>query len=427
MVQAFNTFREYILNQGTHLTENREVIKQVRLVNSLSFIGIFAYGVWALSYVMDDYKITTIESVIAMIMLIFVIWCNSRGWFSFALLTQYFGSILQIVYWGVGHGAADGSEYLLVVTTAMSLMYFKNIFILGALFIFNISCFGFIQYMNTTYGPLLDNGNDLYYSNILSAFLVLFLISYYFKRENQIQEKLLLDQNKKLGIEKKKSENLLQQVNASNKDLQEKSEIITLKNHQNELLLKEIHHRVKNNLQIISSLLFLQSEEIRDQDVSDAIESSQRRVETMAMIHQKLYQRSNLAAIEMKDYLTNLGESLLDAYVDGHHDIELRIQMEPIEFNIDMAVPIGLIANELITNCLKYAFPNFRPGIIQIIFDKEVDGRYSLMIKDDGIGKTNTSHKISFGFKLVELLVKQIKGSMTSGNDDGHWVEIKFK
>ena len=211
----------------------------------------------------------------------------------------------------------------------------------------------------------------------------------------------------------------------TNQILSEQKEVIQLKSNQNELLLKEIHHRVKNNLQTISSLLFLQSAHIEDADVKQAVSAGQHRVESMALIHQKLYQRDNLAAIEMKDYLTNLGKSLIDTFSSNPDKIDLTVEMDELELDVDTAVPLGLIANEVITNSLKYAFPNGNSGNIQINMTKEVDEKLELFIKDNGIGNANTESGTSFGMQLINLLISQLGGKMESGMDNGYWVRLK--
>ncbi|TAE52331.1 MAG: hypothetical protein EAZ89_08640, partial [Bacteroidetes bacterium] len=168
----------------------------------------------------------------------------------------------------------------------------------------------------------------------------------------------------------------------------QKSEI-QAKSNQNELLLKEIHHRVKNNLQTISSLLHLQSAHIKDADVKQAVAAGQHRVESMALIHQKLYQRDNLAAIEMKDYLSNLVTSLIETFDADPDRITFHLDMPELELDVDTAVPLGLIVNELITNSLKYAFPDGRAGTITVSLQKTGD-QLDLLVADNGVGSANT-------------------------------------
>ncbi|MEM6264112.1 MAG: sensor histidine kinase, partial [Bacteroidota bacterium] len=191
-----------------------------------------------------------------------------------------------------------------------------------------------------------------------------------------------------------------------------------------ELLLKEIHHRVKNNLQTISSLLFLQSAHIQDEDVKQAVAAGQHRVESMALIHQKLYQKENLAAVEMKDYLHNLTNSLVDTFGYQPERIQVHIDMEELELDVDTAVPLGLIVNELITNSLKYAFPDGRKGKITVNLAQQADGKLELQVADDGIGAANTERGTSFGSQLIQLLTQQLGGTIEQSAEDGYCTKI---
>jgi len=204
--------------------------------------------------------------------------------------------------------------------------------------------------------------------------------------------------------------------------LTEKNKIIQNKNQQNETLLKEIHHRVKNNLQTISSLLYLQSTNITDQDAKEAISQGQRRVESMALIHKNLYQRDNLAGIEMKDYIFRLANNLKDACITNEQEIDIDINMTETELDVDTAIPLGLIINELLTNVFKYAFPEKNNGKIEISFSKGKYERFRLTIKDNGIGHTKL--ETGFGSQLIQLLTKQLEATFSDGNDNGYWCTI---
>lgn len=190
-----------------------------------------------------------------------------------------------------------------------------------------------------------------------------------------------------------------------------KTHLLERQNKEKEFLLKEIHHRVKNNLGIVSSLLSLQSALIEDQEVKDVMEESENRVYSMSMIHQKLYQGKNIDSIEMKDYFINLGNHILDSYGMGSRII-MNYAMEPIELDVDTAIPLGLIVNELLVNSLKYAFPNERKGEI-IISLFEIDNNIlHLEVSDNGIGIKSdaTDSGTGFGTQLIGLLVKQLEG-----------------
>ncbi len=206
-----------------------------------------------------------------------------------------------------------------------------------------------------------------------------------------------------------------------------KNALLQVQNEEKEFLLKEIHHRVKNNLEIVSSLLALQSEQITDKKVRDAMQKSQHRVHSMSMIHQKLYQGKSLAAIDMKDYFANLGSYILDTF-DANERIEVKCLMDSIELDVDMAVPIGLIVNELLTNSMKYAFPNGEKGEI-IVRLQEEDTQLFLEVSDNGIGKplTGISEGTGFGTQLISLLTKQLEGKMSLTVKDGTSVSFEFQ
>ena len=134
------------------------------------------------------------------------------------------------------------------------------------------------------------------------------------------------------------------------------------------MLLKEIHHRVKNNMQIVSSLLDHQTQFIKDKKVIEIFTESQNRIASMALVHEKLYQSKDLAKIDFNDYISDLVANLFQSYVKNSGKIKLNMNIENIQLDIDLAIPCGLIINELVTNSLKYAFPAGRVGEIKVVF-----------------------------------------------------------
>lgn len=200
------------------------------------------------------------------------------------------------------------------------------------------------------------------------------------------------------------------------------------KNQEIELLLKEIHHRVKNNLQTISSLLNLQSATISDPAALKAVQESQNRVRSMSLIHQKLYQDKNLATVEMKDYLETLAQTLLDTYGNMEGRVKLHFPMSELELDVDTAIPLGLIANELITNSLKYAFSAGREGKIEVSLILGDDQQYCLRISDNGLGIQNQGNEsgTGFGSRLILLLAIQLNGQVEIQDDRGVTTLIKF-
>ncbi len=183
-----------------------------------------------------------------------------------------------------------------------------------------------------------------------------------------------------------------------------------------ELLLKEVHHRVKNNMQIISSLINLQSQLIGDKEHRDIFSETSARVRTMALVHEKLYQSENFAKINFREYLHELVAGLISMYKRDGVNVDLIIRVEDIEIGIDRAIPCAQIVNELVSNSLKYAFGPGDKGVIEISFGKTDQGKYSLFVADNGRGLPEglDIEKVkTLGLQLVAGLVKQLKGDLS--------------
>lgn len=213
---------------------------------------------------------------------------------------------------------------------------------------------------------------------------------------------------------------------AVNHELEDKNKLLDKRNAENELLMKEIHHRVKNNLEVVSSLLALQSAQIDDQNTKDTMAESQNRVNSIGIVHQKLYQGTNLGAVEMKDYFLNLSESILESY-GAEQRIDLELVMNNLDLDIDTAVPLGLIVNELLTNTIKYAFPKGENGTITIKLQKQDNNILRLEVADNGVGKSGITHGTGFGGQLISLLTHQLNGTMTEENQKGTTFIFDFK
>jgi two-component sensor histidine kinase/putative methionine-R-sulfoxide reductase with GAF domain len=195
-----------------------------------------------------------------------------------------------------------------------------------------------------------------------------------------------------------------------------------------EVLLREINHRVKNNLQIISSLLNLQSRDIQDEKALRGVQASQDRIQSMAMVHEKLYQSEDLARIDFGEYIRSLATDLGSSYGLGSRGINLEIDVEDIRLSVDTAIPCGVIVNELVTNSLKHAFPRERSGQIYVKF-QEADGRYNMVFKDDGIGlpeNLDINQPSSLGLTIVNALVGQLQGTFNYCHNGGCEVSITF-
>jgi PAS domain S-box-containing protein len=205
-------------------------------------------------------------------------------------------------------------------------------------------------------------------------------------------------------------------------------EQIKLSLHEKEVLLKEIHHRVKNNMQVITSLLNLQSRTIGDEKAFAVFQDSQNRVKSMALIHETLYQSKDLSRINFAEYLQKLVAHVSRSYRLRPEAVKINVSVDDVSLPIDTAVPCGLIINELASNSLKYAFPADSSGSINITFER-ADAHYVLCVSDTGIGLPagfDPEKGKSLGLKLVRMLTAQLSGEIECRNGVGTTFKIKF-
>jgi PAS domain S-box-containing protein len=194
-----------------------------------------------------------------------------------------------------------------------------------------------------------------------------------------------------------------------------------------EVLLREIHHRVKNNLQVVSSLLSLQSEQTKDRQTFEAFRESQNRIRSMSLVHEKLYRSPDLTRIDLAEYVPSLATALFRSYGADVRGISLSIQADEVFLGIDRAAPCGLLLNELISNALKHAFPAGRAGEIRITLRPAGDNLLTLVVSDNGVGlpqDLDLHHAGSLGLQLVNTLVSQLDGTITLHRHGGTEFEI---
>lgn len=245
----------------------------------------------------------------------------------------------------------------------------------------------------------LNSKNSFLIYISIALFIALLSTFFYFRNNRIIKKKNLLIENEKLFVKK---------------SLQEK-----------ETLLKEIHHRVKNNMQLVMSLLSIQAQE-KNQNITDFMQVSRSRILSMALIHENLYQSESLSNVNFKTYTENLIQIIKNALNTNHSNIDIQIDINDVYLDVQVAIPLGLIINELVSNAYKYAFPENRNGIIQIQLIHKTRNN-QLTIKDNGIGlNTPANAKKTLGLQLVEELVFQIDGQMTILNRNGLEYKIRF-
>jgi PAS domain S-box-containing protein len=206
-------------------------------------------------------------------------------------------------------------------------------------------------------------------------------------------------------------------------EIKEASEEIRESLREKEVLLREIHHRVKNNLQIVSSLLNLQSLSI-EEDLRDVLKESQGRIKVMAMIHENLYQSESLARINFREYVERLVDDIIVSYGASVRTI---VEVDDMKPDIDTAIPIGLIINELVTNSVKYAFPD---GTGTVRVSLRSNGKAVLLVSDDGVGlpaDVDPGETDTLGLMLVRILTEQLDGTLTIRRDHGTEFRISFQ
>jgi two-component sensor histidine kinase len=212
-------------------------------------------------------------------------------------------------------------------------------------------------------------------------------------------------------------------------EVRERTIEISRQNEEKTVMLKEIHHRVKNNLQVISSLLNLQADGITDKRVLTLFEDCRHRVNSMALIHEKMYQSNNLVNIDIRSYIDELIRSLIDAY-DTNKSIHLHTDIEDHPFRIDTIVPLGLILNEIISNSLKYAFDEKTEGDLYISLHKQTGNKFILEVSDNGKGipaHIKFEDAGTLGMQLIHMLSGQINGKVEVSHYKGTKYVIEFE
>jgi two-component sensor histidine kinase len=196
-----------------------------------------------------------------------------------------------------------------------------------------------------------------------------------------------------------------------------------------EIMLKEIHHRVKNNLQVISSLLDLQARASDNRHTAEVLRESRMRLHSMSIIHEKLYRSGDSSGIPVQEYVRDLVSNLRKSFAADPQAIGFRVNTEDLSLDMDVAVPCGLIINELVSNALKYAFPRGRKGEVRIGFQRGEAGRLVLEVGDDGVGlppEVDVHSPSTLGLRIVNVLAGQLKGSLEASDDGGTTIRVSF-
>lgn len=227
------------------------------------------------------------------------------------------------------------------------------------------------------------------------------------KRELERTKRAVLNILEDLAAEKNRLEETQREVMRSERALRSSL-------HEKEVLLREVHHRVKNNLQLIASLLSLQGRFLGDEQSRAMVEESHNRIYSIALVHETLYQSGDLVRINLSGYLGTLAQHLLDSWIGMSGRVTLLVEISPLEVPIDVAIPCGLIVNELVINAFKHAFPGETSGVVRVAMHPDGPDRSVLVVSDDGAGvpeHVQLGRSGGLGLELVATLARQLRGS----------------
>ena len=294
-------------------------------------------------------------------------------------------------------------------------------FFIGVI-IFVLRNFGFLPFNAYTY-YVLQIGSSV--GLFLLSLALADKIKTYRKQKDNAQQQVLEELRIKKDLIKKHNDELDKKVKDRTLKLEKANAELAKKNEEKVAMMKEIHHRVKNNLQIVNSLLRLQSHEFKDQKIIGVFEECQHRVVSMAMLHERMYKSDDIKRIDIKDHLTLLIEDLLNTY-QLDKKIEVELEIEDVTLGMKTLVPLGLIINEIITNALKYAFNDIDEPKITVSLHSLPNNKYSFVIGDNGVGINEFIKDDSFGNELIEVFTEQINGTIEMLDKPGTHYKIIF-
>ena len=267
----------------------------------------------------------------------------------------------------------------------------------------------------------LDHAVTMLYAMFFTAMVII-----YFRKSYYNEQEKVMRQNVDLQALNKQIEEHRQALENKTRALEEAVALADERNENIKILLRELNHRVKNNLQVVSSLLNLQANAVNDTQAKSAILESKNRLLSMILIHQRIYHDENATEIFLSDYLAELSESIRYSFRGNLENQTLTFDLDPVWLNVDKAIPLGLIANELVTNCFKHTISKKPDGKIGIKLKKTATG-YLFSVCDNGDGFVEDQPRKSFGLELVRSLARQLDGECHIVSDKGTCWEITFK
>lgn len=393
--------------------EYEEVLRtRVTLVNQFSFLSLFIYCISLINnYVISDYTALVIDTLIV-VFFIFIVLLNKKGFHQIASFFIVTVISFSIFYFDSYQGIDSGNylyHFPLILAIAFAfdfksekkLIFFYYGLIMTLLMINLYTEFSLFENKNITE----EDKYHLFVMNIiLSVLALVFFI--YLTVKNQLKIQTLHEQR---ISEKEHSEKIIK------KALEEK-----------DVLMTELHHRVKNNLAVIAGLFSLKLDSIENEDARNVLMESRNRVRSMALIHNRLYKSSNFADVHFDQYVHELINEVKLSYPAISNSVAINLNIDNIILNVNTAIPCGLILNELLTNCYKHAFKGRTNGAIHIWFTKS-NNHMTLIVRDNGVGlPPDYEKRESLGLTVIQSLSEQIEGDYKFSNDNGTCFELNF-
>jgi two-component sensor histidine kinase len=416
-----------LVNLGIREDQGAEISSRIRVINKFNLLCIS----YSIPYIILSISLKYYQSAsvffIGLLFYIVSLECNKRTYFTTAKFLILFATNFSVFSLSFFYGFGSGFH----------LYYFTSPLIVFSLFSFSELkkiLFGFVIYLSSiailiyfNQMGLLENTSLskniltlLYSVNVFLALsFCILLVAYFSEFNNRINIELSLS-NDELEIK-----NSLLKAEITERKLSEIKLNTLLKD--KEILLSETHHRVKNNLAVVSGMLDLQALMYDDPKIVHILDDSRGRIKTMCLIHESLYKYDSLSQIEFGRYLITLSEEIKKAHCDPSCKIEIALNVAEIYLNVTKAIPCGLLINEVITNCFKHAFKRRREGLILIELKKQ-DNTCCIIIRDNGSGTEDqlTSNPRSLGITLIDAFAKQLKAEYKFINDNGTTLKLTF-
>lgn len=418
----------HVINSGVCYTQPHTFSDKLVTRNKLAFFCALFSLLYVVFFTSKALYIPLTAIVTGIILFIAAIWLNKAKLFTLSSILIIINTNYCVLFFSIYLGFNSGIHLYLFTSPLIVLTAFdtKNIKVIFLIMLSYLANFIFITVLGKHYQisilQLSPQVLDTFYIfNFACAIFILITLALYFLHNNNKINSLLLFNNESLEVQKK----LLSEENIIRKEAENNAKESLA---QKEILLSEIHHRVKNNLAVIHGLLDLQGAYINDRPTLGIIKESQNRIKSIAILHEKLYENNTLKEVNVRSYTEELIEFVKSGLSDKAKPIEIITQIESINLEMEKAMPLALLINELISNSYKHAFNSKTSGQIIINFSVNNNG-YLFIFKDNGIGfeYLSAEKRMSLGLTLIENFVQQLNGTLKFVHDKpGMQFELRF-